>query len=143
MVGSLSCSPLGGLCFVLQSWAVVPGMSSCVVASQELMIRRLRMLGSLSAPDLLSLTPAVAGMDSVALEWIDTVVLLLDLVFYSDGPVMLGLPYKLVRMRTKSEVDAAAVANPNNAAVGPENSFGTLAALESHSALENRTVMAP
>lgn len=45
-------------------------------------------------------------------------VLLLGLLFYSNDPVVQGLTRKL-DMRTTSEVDAAAVANLNNAAVGP------------------------
>lgn len=46
-------------------------------------------------------------------------VLLLGLLFYSNDPVVQGLTRKLVDMWTTSEVDAAAVANLNNAAVGP------------------------
>jgi hypothetical protein len=77
------------------------------------------MLGNLSAPDLLSLNPAVAGMGFVVLEWIDNVALLLGLLFYSNDPVVQGLTRKMVDMRATSEADAAAVANLNNAAVGP------------------------
>ena len=83
------------------------------------MTHRLRMLGNLSAPDLLSLNPAVAGMDFVVLEQIDTVVLLLGLLFYPNDPAVQGLTRKWVDMRTTSEVDAVAVASLNNAAVGP------------------------
>ena len=46
-------------------------------------------------------------------------VLLLGPLFYSNDPVAQGLTRKLVDMRTMSEADAAAVANLNNAAVGP------------------------
>lgn len=45
-------------------------------------------------------------------------VLLLGLLFYSNDLVVQGLTRKL-DMRTMSEADAAAVANLNNAAVGP------------------------
>ena len=46
-------------------------------------------------------------------------VLPLGLLFYSSDPAVQDLTRKLVDMWTTSEADAAAVANLNNAAVGP------------------------
>lgn len=46
-------------------------------------------------------------------------VLLLGPLFYSNDPAVQGLTRKFVGMLTTSEVDAAAVVNLNNAAVGP------------------------